>query len=30
MAVAGREELILFTGNIRQEINYPLCRTTDN
>jgi DNA-binding NarL/FixJ family response regulator len=26
MAVAGRQELILFTGNIRQEINYPLCR----
>ena len=30
MAVAGHEELILFTGNIRQEINYPLCRITDN
>jgi DNA-binding NarL/FixJ family response regulator len=27
MAVAGREELILSTGNIHQEIRYPLYRT---
>jgi two-component system nitrate/nitrite response regulator NarL len=26
MAIAGREELILSTGNIHQEISYPLCR----
>jgi two-component system nitrate/nitrite response regulator NarL len=26
MAIAGREELILSTGNIHQEIIYPLCR----
>jgi DNA-binding NarL/FixJ family response regulator len=30
MAVASREELILSTGNIRQEISYPLCRMGDN
>ena len=30
MAVAGREELILSTGNIHQEISYPLCRMSDN
>jgi DNA-binding NarL/FixJ family response regulator len=30
MAVAGREELILSTGNIHQEINYPLYRIACN
>jgi two-component system nitrate/nitrite response regulator NarL len=30
MAVAGREELILSTGNIHREIIYPLYRTTAN
>jgi DNA-binding NarL/FixJ family response regulator len=30
MAVAGREELLLPTGNIHQEISYPLCRMSDN
>jgi DNA-binding NarL/FixJ family response regulator len=30
MAVAGREELLLSTGNIHQEISYPLCRMSDN
>jgi two-component system, NarL family, nitrate/nitrite response regulator NarL len=29
MAVAGREELLLLTANIHQEISYPLCRTHD-
>jgi DNA-binding NarL/FixJ family response regulator len=30
MAVAGREELILSTGNIHQEISYPLYRIAGN
>jgi DNA-binding NarL/FixJ family response regulator len=30
MAVAGREELILSTGNIHQEISYPLYRFAGN
>jgi Bacterial regulatory proteins, luxR family len=30
MAVAGREELILSTGNLHQEITYQLCRMSDN
>jgi two-component system, NarL family, nitrate/nitrite response regulator NarL len=30
MAVAGREELLLSTGNIHQQISYPLCRMSDN
>ena len=30
MVVAGHEELILSTGNIHQEISYPLCRISDN
>jgi hypothetical protein len=30
MAVAGREELILSTGSIHQEISYPLWRISDN
>jgi two-component system nitrate/nitrite response regulator NarL len=30
MAVAGREELLLSTGNIHQEISYPLYRITGN